>query len=175
MFFLPISKHPSKIQSSGFTNQYIEDADFALLMKIIPSQAFVPEDQVVHYFTILMSKFPTSAIAVFEYFEDTYIGRFLSNHTRRKPHFPIRLWSLYTRVNLEFGRTNNYLEGWHNGFQSGISWAHPSFAKLLRYSQLEQSLLTKWESGDVMVYSKGSIARNNRIQTIFSDFGNRGH
>ena len=32
------SKHlSSKIQSSGFTNQYIEDADLALLLRILPS------------------------------------------------------------------------------------------------------------------------------------------
>ena len=70
------------------------------------------------------------------------------------------------------------MEGWHNGFQVGISCAHPSFTKLLRYLQLKHSLqeaiLTKWESGETMIYSRESIARNNnRTITIVSDFGNR--
>ena len=73
-----------------------------------------------------------------EYFEDTYIGRILSNSTRRIPQFPIRIWNQYTRVNLDTARTNNCVEGWHNGFQSGISCAHPSFTKLLHLLQLEQ-------------------------------------
>ena len=69
------------------------------------------------------------------------------------------------------------MEGWHNGFQVGISCAHPSFTKLLRYLQLKHSLqeaiLTKWESGETMIYSRESIARNNnRTITIVSDFGN---
>ena len=166
-----------KIQSAGFTNQYIENVGFALLMKMLPRLAFVPESQVIHYFNLLMEEFPTFAIEIAEYFEDTYIGRLLPNHTRRKPPFPIRLWNLYTRVNLEVARTNNSVEGWQNGFQSGISYPHPSFTKLLRYLQLEQSLqeamLTKWESGEVMIHSKQSIVRSKRIITIVSDFANR--
>ena len=80
-------------------------------------------------------------------------------------------------MNLEVARTNNSVEGWHNGFQSGIICAHPSFTKLIRYLQLEQSLqeavLTKWESGEAIIQSKQSIARSKRLITIVSDFGNR--
>ena len=178
MFFHLTQNVYRKIQSAGFTNQYIENADFALIMKMLPSLAFVPEYQVIHYFNLLMEEFPTFAIEIAEYFEVTYNGRLLPNHTRRTPPYPIRLWNLYTRVNLEVARTNNSVEGWHNGFQSGISCAHPSFTKLLRYLQLEQSLqeamLTKWESGEViMTQSKQSIARSKRLITILSDFGNR--
>ena len=95
-----------KIQSAGFTNQYIENAGFALLMKMLPSLTFVPESQVIHYFNLLMEEFPTFAIEIAEYFEDTYIGRLLPNHTRIKPPFQFRLWNLYTRVNLEVARKN---------------------------------------------------------------------
>ena len=69
------------------------------------------------------------------------------------------------------------VEGWHNEFQSGISCAHPSFTKLIRYLQLEQSLqeavLTKWESGEAIIQSKQSIAKSTRLITIVSDIGNR--
>ena len=64
-----------KIQSAGFTNLYIENADFALHMKMLPSLAFVPESQVIRYFDLLMQEFPTSAIKIVEYLEATYIGR----------------------------------------------------------------------------------------------------
>ena len=166
-----------KIQSAGLTNLYIENTDFALQMKMLPSLAFVPESQITQYFEILKEELPTSAIEIVEYFESTYIGRLLPNDERRTPPFPIRLWNLYTRVNLEVARTNNAVEGWHNGFQSGISCAHPSFTKLMRYLQLEQSLqeavITKWESGEGISQSKQSIARSKRLLTIVSDFGNR--
>ena len=87
-----------KIQSAGLTNQYIEDPNFAVQIKMLPSLAFVPEDKVIQSFTALMVEFPTTAIEIAEYFEDTYIGRILPNNTRRIPQFPIRIWNQYTRV-----------------------------------------------------------------------------
>ena len=50
-----------KIQSAGLTNLYIENADFALQMKMLPSLAFVPESQVTQYFELLKEELPTSA------------------------------------------------------------------------------------------------------------------
>ena len=117
-----------------------------------------------------MVEFLTTAIGIAEYFEDTYSGRILPNNTRRIPPFPIRIWNQYARVNLHVVRTNNSVEGWHNGFQSGISCAHKFF-------QLEQSLqearLSKWESGDVISHSRDYIARGKRIVAIATDFQNR--
>ena len=43
-----------KIQSAGLTNQYIEDPNFALQIKMSPSLAFVPENKVIQSFTALM-------------------------------------------------------------------------------------------------------------------------
>ena len=63
-----------KIQSAGLTNQYIEDPNFALQIKMLPSLAFVPEDKVIQSFTALMVEFPTTAIEIAEYFKETYIG-----------------------------------------------------------------------------------------------------
>ena len=100
----------------------------------------------------------------------------MPNNTRRIPPFPIRIWNQYTRGNLHVTRANNSVDWWCNGFQSGISCAHPSLSKLLHFLQLEQSLqeakLAKWESGDVITHSKDSIARSWRIVAIVTDFQN---
>ena len=40
-----------KIQSAGLTNQYIEDPNFALQIKMLASLSFVPEDKVIQSFT----------------------------------------------------------------------------------------------------------------------------
>ena len=47
VYALLTNKVNQQIKNSSFTNQYIENADFALIMKMLPSLAFVPEYQVV--------------------------------------------------------------------------------------------------------------------------------
>ena len=70
-----------------------------------------PEHDVIDCFMILMADFPQSAMEVAEYFEETYIGRRLPDQTRRLPPFPVRFWSMYTRVLNQTARTNNSVEG----------------------------------------------------------------
>ena len=60
---------------------------------------------------------------------------------------------MYTRVLNQTARTNNYVEGWHNAFQSDLSSPHPSISKLLRYFKREQAIqdenIAKWENGNI--------------------------
>ena len=166
-----------QIQAKGLTTQYLEDQDFAIRMKMLASLAFVPEHDVIDSFTILMGDFPESAIEIAEYFEKNYIGIKLADQSRRVPPFPIRIWNMHTRVLSKLFRTNNSVEGWHNGFASGINCSHPSFIKLLMHLQREQSLheatLIKWETGEISKPSKKSEARNTRIFTLVEDYHNR--
>ena len=104
-------------------------------MRMLPSLAFVPEHDLIDSFMILMADFPQSAMEVAEYFEETYIGRRLPNQTRRLRPFPVIFCSMYTRVLNQTARTNNFVEGWHSAFQSGLSSPHPSFQKLMEHFQ----------------------------------------
>ena len=49
----------------------MEDQEFALKMRMLPSLAFVLEHDVIDCFIILMGHFPQSATEVAEYFEET--------------------------------------------------------------------------------------------------------
>ena len=53
-----------KIQSEGLTTIYQEDREFLLKLKMLPSLAFVPEQDVMDCFNILMADFPESALGV---------------------------------------------------------------------------------------------------------------
>ena len=166
-----------KIQSLGLTNQYMEDPDFALYMRMLPSLAFVPENEVCDCFNILMGEFPQAAIELAEYFETNYLGRRLPDQTRKIPPFPMRYWNMHTRVLNQSARTNNSVEGWHNAFQSGISISHPSFPKLVNYLQREQAVqdekYAKWESGNMHQQSKSSKDRDERLFHLVMDYENR--
>ena len=59
-----------KIQSLGFTIQYMENPDFALYMRMLPSLAFVPENEVRACFNIFMGEFPQAAMEVAEIFRN---------------------------------------------------------------------------------------------------------
>ena len=120
-----------QIQSNGLSARYLEDEEFSIQMKMLPSLAFVPEHDVIDSFTLLMADFPESAKGIAEYFEINYIGRKLPDQSRRVPPFPIRLWNMYERATSRSARTNNSVEGWHNAFSSGINCSHPNIGRLL--------------------------------------------
>ena len=91
-----------KIQSKGLTNQYMEDPEFSVTMRMHPSLAFAPVHDVSDCFLILMTNFPQCTVEIAEYFEEyfeeTYIEKRLPDQTRRIPPFPIRTWNMYQRV-----------------------------------------------------------------------------
>ena len=58
-----------KIQSEGLTTIYQEDREFLLELKMLPSLVFVPEQDVMYCFNILMADYPESALRVSTYFE----------------------------------------------------------------------------------------------------------
>ena len=166
-----------KIQSKGLTNQYLEDPEFAITMRMLPCLAFVPEHDISDSFTILMADFPQCALEIGEYFEQTYIGKRLPNQTRRIPPFPIRFWNMHDRVINKTARTNNVVEGWNNAFQSSISCSHPSFPKFVKLLHREQGIqdvnYAKWEGGNIHLSSKLSIGRDERIYNLVADYPNR--
>ena len=166
-----------KIQSLGLTNQYMESPGFALYMRMLPSLAFVSENEVCDCFLILMGEFPQDALEVAEYFETTYLGRRLPDQTRRTPPFPIRFGNMYARVLNRTSRTNNCVEGWHNAFQTGITISHPSFPKLVNHFQREQALqdakYAKWEGGNRHPQTKSSKERNERLYNLVIDYEKR--
>ena len=84
-----------------------------------------------------MQDFPENAISVANYFENNYIGRKLPNGSRRAPLYSIILWNMFTRVGNHQARTNNYVKGWHNAFQTTVSVYYPTWSKLLTVLQRE--------------------------------------
>ena len=107
-FFFHLSQNIwRKIQTEGLTFQYHTDREFVLKLKMLPSLAFVPEEDVPDCFTILMTDFPESALNVAKYFEETYIGKRLPDQSRRVTPFPSRIWNMYQRVLQQLARTTN--------------------------------------------------------------------
>ena len=114
-----------------------------------------------------MEHFPEVAMDIAKYFENTYLGKVLPDQSRRTPMFPIRVWSLFSRIKSHLARTNNSVEGWHDAFASMIVCSHPSLSKFSALLQREQSvreaIFTKWEAGNRKNQSRASKIRDTRI------------
>ena len=106
---------------------------------MLPSFAFVPEQEVVDCFNNIMKDL-RQHLNVAKYFDDTYIRKRLPDHSRRVPQFSIRIWNIYERVQRELTHTNNDVEGWHKAFHISIVCPHTTISKLLNVIKKEQSL-----------------------------------
>ena len=91
-FFHLSSNIWKQIQNNGLQERYVEDAEFALHMRMVAALAFVPPQDVIASFDLLRDQirltYGDDADRVLDYFEDNYIGRFRANAQHRAPIFP---------------------------------------------------------------------------------------
>lgn len=169
------------IQAHGLKERYVNDQDFAIHMRMLAALAFVPIDNVIESFDLLSDQIRhqyAEAEQILDYFEDTYIGRFRRNGPRRAATFPINIWNMYARTNDEIPRTNNNIEGWHRGFESTVTSAHPGFWKFLKALKKEETLsrvhILQAEGGhEPPAQRRRYVDCNARILRIVHDYENR--
>ncbi|XP_022160646.1 uncharacterized protein LOC111032207 [Myzus persicae] len=135
-----------RLQNLGFQNRYMEDSEFALQIRMMAALTFVPEEDVENAWNELLdSEFYSLNEEILtpltNYFEDTWIGR-LDRRNRRKPAlFPVTLWNCHKYIFENIPRTNNSVEGWHNGFASSLNACHPTIWKCIDSFKKEESLM----------------------------------
>lgn len=143
-----------KIQQLGMKSRYDQDSEFALKLRLLPSLALVPPQDMIKTFEKLLDEniIPEEATELLNYFEDTWIGR-LDRKGRKSPMFNIIMWSCYDAAVAGLPKTNNNIEGWHRGFSSLFNCgSHPTIWKFISILKKEQSrnemLLEKLISGE---------------------------
>ena len=144
-FFHLSSKFWKDKQRAGLQERYMNDPEFGLQLCVIAALAFVPLQDVVNSFDALCifirNQYDRDTDEVLDYFENTYIGRFLRNAPRRPPLFPIELWNRFHRTAEELPRTNNNIEAWRNSLQANVSFTHPTFWKFLGVLLRKESIV----------------------------------
>lgn len=123
----------SCVQDEGLQVQYNNNQNnIATNLRMVAALAFVPEVDVVQAFNDLKTHCSLVERPVLDYFEITYIGTPRRGGRHRglnRPTFPIDLWNMHDRVLMNLPRTNNHLEGWHNGFAERFERTHPDVWK----------------------------------------------
>ncbi|XP_025407409.1 uncharacterized protein LOC112681362 [Sipha flava] len=133
------------VQQTGLQQQYIEDSEFALQIRMMTALSFVPLYDVEQAFNDLMdTNYYTTheelLTPLTNYFEDTWIGR-VDRRNRRKPAlFPVSLWNCHAYLKENILRTNNSVEGWHNIFSSTLNVIHPNIWKCIEVFKNEETL-----------------------------------
>jgi hypothetical protein len=166
-----------QIQDNGLVSHYT-DGEFSLFMRCLAALAFVPHDDVVDSFdTLIDSGVDDHAEPVINYFEDNFIGRPDRRGIRKQPTFPIISWNVYDRVLESLPRTNNSVEGWHNGFQRSLMCSHPSLWRLIEQLQKEEGLqrfsIAQLLAGQSVPTRKVYRTCNARITNVVGDYSNR--
>jgi hypothetical protein len=171
-----------KVQAGGLQQQYSNDAELSLRIRMLPALSFVPPGDVENAFEALAAAdfFPQEATSVLDYFEDTYIGRPQRRGPRRGALFKIPEWNSYDRVHQGVPRTNNALEGWHRAFQANVGAHHPSIWKFIVVLQREESAqrasVEQAAAGREPTKKKRKyIETNERLQRVVGDYSNRSY
>lgn len=130
-----------RINDAGLKVRYETDSEFAHRLRHLAALAFVPVSDVIAAFEALCDAeiIPAEAQTVLDYFEDTWIGR-PHRRGRRTPLFPIDMWNCNEAAADDMPKTNNAVEGWHNGFESTLDATHPNIFRLVEALQREQVL-----------------------------------
>ena len=136
-----ICKH---IQREGLQQRYNADMEFTNTLRIIAVLAFVLPGDIVACFEELTNHirnvYNNECDNSLDYFENPYIGRFHRNTQRNHSLFPLNMWNMFHRTQLELLCTNNSIEGWHMSFQSSVSACHPTSCKFLDLLKQEKDL-----------------------------------
>lgn len=105
-----------KVQEVHLADEYTNDADIRIHVKMILALSFVPPTDVASAFEDLVDDCPQQLQPITDYWEDVYIGR-RRRRSRNRPLFAVDLWNVLDRLNDNLPRTNNSVEAWHRAFQ----------------------------------------------------------
>lgn len=99
-----------------------------MLVKSLPSIAFVPVDELSEVYEQLAAAFPDEPTCndLLTYFESTYIRGPHIGRQNRNPRFSPALWNNFEDSIVCASKTTNCMEGFHNSIRSMILCAHPT-------------------------------------------------
>lgn len=116
-----------QVQSLGLAAHYRNDAAVKASVRQLMALGFAPLPLIRTAFTQIEAQSPACLQPLFTYFRTQWLTA-----------VPPRMWNVHRQDPMY--RTNNHLEGWHNGFNNIICQHHPNIWRLLAAMLQEQAL-----------------------------------
>ena len=111
-----------KLQAYELTSEYkVVNSPIRRSFKQIGALPFICPGSVEHVWSLLKPNIPSDMAEFVDYFERTWIGT-----SSTSPLFDHWLWNHYDTVLAGLPRSNNIVEGWHNGFQQLVGHSNPN-------------------------------------------------
>lgn len=116
-----------QVQSLGLAGQYRTDAAVKSSVRHLMALGFAPLPLIRTVLMQLEAQAPAILQTLFTYFRTQWLTS-----------VPPPMWNVHNMEQRE--RTNNHLEGWHNGFNRLLNQHHPNMWRLLAALQQEQAV-----------------------------------
>jgi hypothetical protein len=163
-----------KVQSEGLQELYTNDENFRMNIKMIGALSFVPIEDTIQAFDALSDYAGEESQVILDFFETNYIGE-LRRGRRLEPRFPHSMWNVNRRVENGLARTNNDLEGWHNGFAGFFHGNHENIWKciiaLKKDAAINQHKMTQNLIGAPVPLQRPVYRRvNENLQTLIMNY-----
>lgn len=117
-----------RVQHLGMVQLYNGNPAFRMLVRRFSAMALCPLQLLDELWMAIINEQPPGCQLLVDYMEHTWVGD--------GSLFPRNIWNHFDGDGI---RTNNHLEGWHNGFNHFVGIAHPTIYKLIESLQKEQS------------------------------------
>lgn len=146
-----------KIQSLGLVQEYRDNEAVRLFCGMIDGLAFLPVDKVSDGMQYLRENTPEGSEELLDYFDATYVsGSFRQvqppaadpdadvppfRMRRLPPRFLPAQWNVHDATLSGESRTNNFCEGWNNGYKELVGHAHPGIWIALDSIRKDHSLV----------------------------------
>ena len=166
-----------KVQELGLTTIYTHSTEVALTIRMLPALAYLPPEIVLSAFQILESQFTPEIVALYKYFQTTYVGYNDQFGMYTPPLFPISMWNNFHLVAYGIPTTTNSVEAWHRAFSVTVACYHPTFWKFCEALKIEQSSVelrqAQYYSGSSPNKSKTSLQKISKIVRLVMNYHTR--
>ena len=185
-FSQSINRH---IIQDGLAKSYRDEEENRILINKLKGLAMAHPDDVIDLFVELGSIEWGEFQSIYNYFEDTYIGRLTQVVQKYRPGqrkqapktirgkglFPVQLWNQHARTLEGQARTNNSVEGWNGAIATALGEKHPNMWRLLSQFQTE-ALKTLSTAEDISIgcYKKHTnkmyVRNNQAVMSMVSNY-----